>query len=191
MILASSNKHKVEELRQILDREDLTPLPGEVEMPPEDGDTFADNALIKARAVRVQTGSVVIADDSGIEVDVLDGRPGVRSARFAGQGASDQDNLDKVLDEVAQAGGESAARYVCVIAYIDDAGSEHLFEGVCGGQMIAGKKGDGGFGYDPSFVPDETGSGDRRTMAELSPVEKHEISHRGKAARKLSRFLLA
>jgi len=189
LILASQNAHKVEELGQILGGVELEALPDGVETPPEDGLTFSANALIKARAVRAVTGGEVIADDSGIEVEALDGRPGVRSARYAGETASDGENLEKVLNDLAGSGGGPTARYVCVIAYIDGSGAEHLFEGFCGGQLIQEPRGDGGFGYDPAFVPDDTGPDDQRTMAEVSPEEKHAISHRGRAARKLAGFL--
>ena len=189
MILASQNAHKVEELREILTGVELEALPDGIEMPPEDGETFADNALIKARAARQATGEPVVADDSGIEIDALEGRPGVRSARYAGENASDGENLERALRDLAEAGGEPGCRYVCVIAYIDEAGEEHLFEGFCPGRITRDVRGDGGFGYDPAFIPDDTGPDDQRTMAEVSPAEKHTISHRGKAARKLARHL--
>ncbi|MGA7434207.1 MAG: RdgB/HAM1 family non-canonical purine NTP pyrophosphatase [Solirubrobacterales bacterium] len=189
MILASQNAHKVEELGQILAGVDLQPLPDGVVLPPEDGLTFSANALIKARAARSATGEVVIADDSGIEVEALGGRPGVRSARYAGESASDGENLAKALADLAETGGDPVARYVCVIAYIDEEGEEHLFEGFCGGRLIQEPRGDGGFGYDPAFIPDDTGPDDDRTMAEVSPEEKHAISHRGRAARKLALHL--
>ena len=130
-----------------------------------------------------------IADDSGIDARALGGAPGVRSARYAGEGASDEENLDKLLREVAAAGGDRRVAYVCDIAYVDEAGSESLFEGRCEGELATEPRGTGGFGYDPAFVPDETGHEDRRTMAELSPAEKHAISHRGRAARALARAL--
>jgi len=189
LILASQNQHKVEELREILSGVDLKAMPAGFEMPPEDGETFSDNALIKARAIRAEFGGPVLADDSGIEVDALGGRPGVRSARYAGEDASDGENLAKALADLAATGGDPAARYVCVIAYIDESGEEHLFEGFCEGRLIQEPRGDGGFGYDPAFIPDETGPDDQRTMAEVSPAEKHAISHRGKAARQLAGFL--
>lgn len=189
MILASQNSHKVEELGQILPGIDLQPLPDGIVMPPEDGITFSDNALIKARAARQATGEVVVADDSGIEIEALGGKPGVRSARYAGESATDGENLAKALRDLAETGGATTARYVCVIAYIDEDGGEHLFEGFCGGHLIQEPRGDGGFGYDPAFIPDDTGPGDQRTMAEISPEGKHAISHRGRAARKLAEFL--
>lgn len=189
MILASGNPHKVKELGEILPGTGLRPMPAGIELPPETGETFAENALIKARAVRAATGEVVVADDSGLEVDALDGRPGVRSARYAGESASDGENLDRVLRDLAAAGGDGKARYVCVIALIDAEGGEHLFEGRCEGRLTPRLRGEGGFGYDPAFVPDATGPADSRTVAELSPAEKHAISHRGEAARALARHL--
>lgn len=188
MILSTRNEHKVRELAEILPGSNLEALPEEVVLPPETGTTFEENALIKARAAREATGQVSVADDSGLEVDALDGRPGVYSARYAGENASDGENLEKVLDDLAESGGEGTARYVCAIALIDDSG-EHLFRGTCEGRLIQEPRGDGGFGYDPAFVPDATGDSDSRTMAELTPDEKNAISHRGDAARKLAAHL--
>ena len=160
-----------------------------METPPEDGDSFAANALIKARAAHRATGEAAVADDSGIEVAALGGRPGVYSARYAGEGASDEENLEKLLREVAAAGDERRAAYVCTIALVDERGGERTFEGRCEGQLAMTPRGAGGFGYDPAFVPDGTGPGDERTMAELSATEKHAISHRGRAARLLAGYL--
>jgi XTP/dITP diphosphohydrolase len=192
LILASRNDHKVRELGEILPGVDLRGLPDQVESPPETGTTFEANALIKARSARAATGETVIADDSGLEVDALDGRPGVYSARYAGEGATDAENLEKALADLAGAGeqadGSGSARYVCVIALIDDSG-EHLFRGTCEGRLIQEPRGEGGFGYDPAFVPEATGPDDRRTMAELTAAEKHAISHRGAAARLLAEHL--
>jgi len=191
LILSSRNDHKVRELGEILPGSNLRPLPEEVVLPPETGTTFDENALIKARAAREATGEVVIADDSGLEVDDLDGRPGVYSARYAGEDATDGENLSRVLADLAEAvGGDGSgpARYVCVIALIDDQG-EHLFRGTCEGRLIQEPRGDGGFGYDPAFIPLATGAADERTMAELSPDEKNAISHRGAAARLLAEHL--
>lgn len=191
MILATRNLHKVRELDEILPAAGLRPLPDEVESPPETGVTFEENALIKARSAREATGEAVIADDSGLEVDALGGRPGVYSARYAGEGATDGENLGKVLSDLAAANGgdqSGSARYVCVIALVDDSG-EHLFRGTCEGRIVRQPRGDGGFGYDPAFVPDATGPDDQRTMAELSPEEKNAISHRGAAAQQLADYL--
>lgn len=185
LVVASSNRHKLRELGQILTGVELLPLPDEVELPPEDGTTFAANALLKARAAHRATGEAAIADDSGIAAAALDGRPGVRSARFAGPAASDAQNLAKLLAELADAEDRSVA-YVCVLAHLDADGAEELFEGRCEGELATEPRGSGGFGYDPAFVPADTGPADRRTMAELGPAEKHAISHRGRAARALA-----
>jgi XTP/dITP diphosphohydrolase len=189
VILATANRHKLAEMHELLPGVDLQPLPPGFEMPPEDGDTFEANALIKARAAHAATGEVVIADDSGLAAEDLGGAPGIFSARYGGEGASDEENLDKLLREVAAANGNRRAAYVCAIALIDADGTEHVFEARCEGRLIEGKQGEGGFGYDPSFVPDDTGPDDNRTFAEISPEEKNEISHRGHATRMLARHL--
>ena len=189
LVLATRNEHKVRELGEILAGVELVPLSAGVELPPEDGETFADNALIKARAARSATGEAAIADDSGIEARALGGAPGPRSARYAGEGASDEENLAKLLREVAAAGTDRAVAYVCALAYVDRAGAERVFYGRCEGELAAERRGAGGFGYDPAFAPADTGPGDRRTMAELGPDEKHAISHRGRAARAFARHL--
>jgi XTP/dITP diphosphohydrolase len=189
-VVATHNQDKLRELREILASLELVPLPDEVELPPEVGETFADNALAKARAVHAVTGMATIADDSGIEARALGGRPGVRSARYAGPEAGDEENLELLLRELAGAADRSVL-YVCSLAYVDEDGAEHLFEGRCEGQLAGEPRGSGGFGYDPAFVPDDTGPGDRRTMAELGAAEKHAISHRGRAARELARWLEA
>jgi XTP/dITP diphosphohydrolase len=189
LLLATGNPHKVREMSVLLPGVDLKPLPPEVELPPETGDSFEGNALIKARAAQAATGEAAIADDSGIEAADLGGAPGIYSARYAGEGASDEANLAKLLREVDAAGGGRRVAYVCAIALVDEGGSEYVFEGRCEGTLRREGRGEGGFGYDPAFVPDETGPSDHRTMAELSPEEKHAISHRGKAARMLARHL--
>ena len=189
-VVATRNQDKLRELGEILASLELDPLRDEVELPPEEGETFADNALAKARAARAATGMAVIADDSGIEARALGGRPGVRSARYAGPDAGDEENLEQLLSDLAGAADRSVA-YVCALAYVDEDGAERLFEGRCEGQLAGAPRGSGGFGYDPAFVPDDTGPGDRRTMAELSAAEKHAISHRGRAARELASWLEA
>ena len=131
MILATSNLHKVGEMRELLPGLDLEPLPAGYESPVEDGDSFEANALIKARAAHAAIGEAVLADDSGIEAYDLGGAPGIYSARYAGEGASDEANLDKLLREVDAAGGERRAAYVCVLALIDADGTEHVFEATC------------------------------------------------------------
>jgi XTP/dITP diphosphohydrolase len=188
LVLATRNDHKLRELREALPGIDIGPLPSEVELPPETGETFAENALGKARAAQAATGRTAIADDSGISAYGLDGRPGVRSARYAGEDATDEENLTKLLDEVG-AQDDRRVAYVCAIALVDEDGDEMVFEGRCEGTLTSEPRGTGGFGYDPAFVPDDTGPQDTRTMAELAPAEKHAISHRGRAARKLASHL--
>ena len=188
LVVATRNEHKLRELREILPGVEVAPLPADVEMPPEDGETFADNALIKARAAGRATGTAAVADDSGIEARALGGRPGVLSARYAGPAATDEQNLRKLLAELEGAGDRSVA-YVCAIAHVAPDGEEAVFEGRCAGTLAAEPRGSGGFGYDPAFVPADTGPDDERTMAELDPAEKHAISHRGRAARRLAEWL--
>jgi XTP/dITP diphosphohydrolase len=188
LVVATRNEHKLRELGEIVTGVELEPLPADVELPPEDGASFAENALIKAREARRATGMTAIADDSGIEARALGGAPGVRSARFAGPEATDEQNLSKLLRELDH-GDDRAVAYVCVIAHVDEHGDEALFEGRCEGTLAREPRGSGGFGYDPAFVPDDTGPDDDRTMAELSVEEKHAISHRGRAARRLAEYL--
>ena len=190
LLLATRNEHKLREFARMLDdvgegEHELALLPEWVKLPPEEAETFAENALAKARAAAAATGGVAIADDSGIEAAALAGAPGVRSARYAGEHATDAENLQKLLHE-APAG--SALRYVCALAYVDpDAGDERLFEGTCEGRLAAHPRGERGFGYDPAFLPGDAGG--ERTMAELSDAEKDAISHRGRALSELVRWL--
>jgi XTP/dITP diphosphohydrolase len=189
LIFATGNRHKLREMRELLPGVELEPLPGGVELPPEEGESFAEIALEKARAAQRATGRAAIADDSGIGAVALGGRPGIHSARYGGEGASDEENLEKLLREVAAAGGERGAFYVCALALVEADGAEHVFEARCDGRLIERPRGEGGFGYDPAFVPDATGPQDERTYSELSQEEKNEISHRGHAARLLARHL--
>jgi XTP/dITP diphosphohydrolase len=187
VVLATRNAHKVREFDALLAPHEVTALPDGVQLPPEDGATFADNALGKARAAAQALGTAAVADDSGIESAALDGAPGVRSARFAGEDASDEENLAKLL---AEAPAGSALAYVCALAFVDTDGTEHVAEGRCTGTLADRPRGSGGFGYDPAFIPDDAGPGEPvRTMAELSPSEKDAISHRGRAARELVSWL--
>jgi XTP/dITP diphosphohydrolase len=188
MVVATRNEHKLRELGEALPAVELEPLPDDVELPPETGETFAENALGKARAARRATGRAAIADDSGIEAAALGGLPGVRSARYAGEDATDEQNLAKLLGELEGA-EDRRLTYVCAIALVSEDGTERLFEGRCKGTLADEPRGDGGFGYDPAFVPDDTGPEDGRTMAELASIEKHAISHRGRAARALAEHL--
>ena len=189
MIFATGNKHKLREMRELLPGIELEPLSGEVELPPEDGESFAEIALEKARATHRATGEPAIADDSGIGAVALGGRPGIHSARYGGEGATDEENLEKLLREVAAAGEERGAYYVCALALVEADRTEHVFEARCEGRLIERARGEGGFGYDPAFVPDATGPEDTRTYSEISQAEKNEISHRGRAARLLARHL--
>jgi len=187
VVLASSNKGKLRELAAL-----LAPLGYDViaqstlgiETPPETGDTFTANALLKARHAAAASTLPSLADDSGIEVDALGGRPGIYSARYAGEGASDEDNLRKMLREMdGVAAGRRSARYQCVIAFVSAADDPHpiLAAGTWEGTLITAPRGLGGFGYDPIFIP----SGFDRTAAELDPAEKNSLSHRGQALRAL------
>ncbi|HEX9480576.1 MAG TPA: non-canonical purine NTP pyrophosphatase [Solirubrobacteraceae bacterium] len=185
LLLATHNDHKRREFERLLSGGavpiELDLLEGSFRLPPEEGETFSENALGKARAAASGLGRVAIADDSGIAAAALGGAPGVRSARFAGPDATDAENLAKLLLE-APAG--SALEYICAIAYVDPAtGEEHLFEGRCAGRLAERPRGVRGFGYDPAFLPDD-GPADL-TMAELSDEQKDAISHRGRAARAL------
>jgi XTP/dITP diphosphohydrolase len=187
LVLATRNPHKLREFERLLAPAgiEVEPLPDDVELPPEVGDTFAENAAPKAQTAAQATGRISIADDSGIEAAALGGAPGVRSARYAGEQATDEENLVKLIEEAPPG---SALRYVCVLVYVDPSnGEERQFEGVCSGVMSSERRGARGFGYDPVFVPDD-GDG-QRTMAELGDEEKDAISHRGRAARALAAWL--
>jgi XTP/dITP diphosphohydrolase len=185
LVLATRNAHKAREFAALLRPHDVLALPPEVTLPPETGESFAENALVKARTAAAATGLPAIGDDSGIESSTLGGAPGVRSARFAGEHASDEDNLAKLMRE-APVGSPLA--YVCALAYVDAGGREHVVEGRCTGTLASAPRGDGGFGYDPAFLPDDIPDG--RTMAELEPGRKDAISHRGRAARALLALLV-
>ncbi len=187
LVLATRNPHKLREMQRLFEPlgVEIEALSDEIELPPEDGSTFADNALPKALTAAAATGRPAIADDSGIEAAALSGAPGVRSARFAGPSAGDEENLVKFEGEVP---ADSRLRYVCALAYVDPAtGQERVFFGDCRGRMARERAGTNGFGYDPVFVPDATG--DNRTMAELTDAEKDAISHRGHAVRALMRWI--
>jgi XTP/dITP diphosphohydrolase len=186
LVLATRNAHKARELAALLAPHEVVPLPDDVVLPPETGETFVDNAREKARAAARATGLPAIGDDSGIEAEALGGAPGVRSARFAGEHASDEQNLAKLLRE-APTGSQLA--YVCALAVADPEGAVRAVEGRCTGTLAATPRGDGGFGYDPAFLPDDIPDG--RTMAELDPCRKDAISHRGRAVRALLALLAA
>jgi XTP/dITP diphosphohydrolase len=196
LLLATRNEHKRREFARLLNRPgearrwDVASLPASVELPPEEGETFAANALGKARAAAAATGEVSIADDSGIAAAALGGAPGVRSARYAGEHATDEENLQRLRSE-APVG--SALEYVCAIAYVDPIqGTERVFEGRCAGRLAGEARGEGGFGYDPVFVPDDSPPAlAGLTMAELSDEQKDAISHRARAVRALAAWLTA
>ncbi|BCX05656.1 MAG: non-canonical purine NTP pyrophosphatase [Candidatus Roseilinea sp.] len=201
-MVASNNAHKLQELREIFALAGLTDVnlvaPRDVGLscaPDETGATYLDNALIKgrafARAYREQSdrrdrGELwVLADDSGLEVDALGGRPGVQSSRYH-QAAPGGDGCTALLHEMATTpDAQRTARFRCVLALIGPQGQEHIFEGVCEGRIAREQRGDNGFGFDPVFLVDNG-----RTMAQLSSTEKHRISHRGIAGRKAAEFLM-
>jgi XTP/dITP diphosphohydrolase len=187
-VLASRNRHKLKELEALLVPHRLEALPTSVELPPEEGTTLAENAFAKAAGAARGTGRPAVADDSGIEVAALGGRPGIHSARFAGVGATDEENVAKLLRELEQETDRRAA-YVCALALVEPEGERMIFEGRCEGRVVERPRGSGGFGYDPIFVPDDYDYTPERTMAELSPAEKDAISHRGRAAAKLLGWL--
>ncbi|MCV2396162.1 RdgB/HAM1 family non-canonical purine NTP pyrophosphatase [Actinotalea sp. M2MS4P-6] len=195
LVLATHNPHKVGELRAILAAAGL-PTEGVVgaadvgaEPPVEDGVTFAENALLKARALAAATGLPAVADDSGLAVDVLGGAPGIFSARWAGGHGDDAANLRLLLDQLADVRAEHrGAQFVCAAALVTPDGAEHVETGIMRGQLTTAPRGDGGFGYDPILEPDEQPSRATRTLtsAELTPEEKNAISHRGRAFRALA-----
>jgi XTP/dITP diphosphohydrolase len=187
LVIGTRNPHKVREIERLLAPAGIAvaPLPDGVELPPEDGETFAENALPKAHAAASATGRPAIADDSGIEAEALGGAPGVRSARYAGEHATDEQNLDRLLLEVPPG---DRLRYVCALSYVDPVGGiERTFFGECRGRLAAAPRGTGGFGYDPAFIPDDRADG--LSMAELDDAAKDAISHRGRAVRELLRWL--
>jgi non-canonical purine NTP pyrophosphatase (RdgB/HAM1 family) len=190
ILFASHNPHKLEQVVALLPDLDLVPLD---EVAPglaleEPFDTFEANAVAKARAAAAATGWPAIADDSGLEVDALGGRPGVHSARFAGVGASDEDNNRKLVTELTGvAEGARTCRYRCVAAYASPEGETVVAEGSCEGRIVLEGRGSGGFGYDPHFVPE----GRSETMGQLPLADKLSFSHRGRAFRALERKLSA
>jgi XTP/dITP diphosphohydrolase len=182
LVLASRNAHKLRELNLLLAPHELVALPDAVQLPPETGATFVENALVKARTAAATTGMAAVADDSGIEAVALGGAPGIYSARFAGEGAGDGENLAKLLREVP-ADGDTRVAYACALVLVHPDGRELVAERRCQGRLTHEPRGEGGFGYDPAVIPADYDDG--RTMAELSAAEKDAISHRGRAAREL------
>lgn len=182
ILLATTNKGKIRELEELLKNTDiaimsLSDLPDYIEVA-ETGKTFAENAFIKARAVCALSQIVTLADDSGLEVDALDGAPGVYSARYAGEPKSDQRNIDKLLKDLEGIPEEKrSARFRCCLAVVCPDGREYVTEGSVEGRILFAEKGNDGFGYDPVFYLPDMG----KTMAELSLDQKNELSHRAKA----------
>jgi len=188
LVCASANPDKVAEIETILgDVVELLPRPPEVPDVVEDADTLEGNARLKAAAVAAATGRPAVSDDTGLEVATLGGAPGVRTARFAGEDASDADNRAEMLAALAGRSDRRARfRTVAMIVWPD--GGELAVEGVCDGTIAEDERGDRGFGYDALFVPDD---GDGRTFAEMSEDDKHALSHRGRAFRALLAELAA
>lgn len=186
IVFASNNAHKLEEVRSKLPKEftvlSLKDVLGDVDIP-ETGDTLDENASIKSRYVFERTGKNCFSDDTGLEIAALNGEPGVYSARYAGEGCSFQDNMDKVLGKMEGAEDRSAC-FRTVISLILN-GEEHFFEGRVDGEILTEEHGKEGFGYDPIFRPD----GFEESFAEMTMEQKNEISHRGKAVQKLVDFL--
>ena len=189
IVIATNNEHKLRELGGLLTDHSVVPLPYWADLPSETGKTFHDHAVVKAHAAAAATNIPAIADDSGIVVPALGDAPGVRSARFAGQHATEEENLRKLLSEM-EGVEDRRAVYVCAIAFSEPDGTHRVFQARCEGRLIDAPRGDGGFGYDPAFVPAAL-DGDERTMAELSQAEKDAISHRGQATRALADWLPA
>ncbi len=190
IVVATSNQHKIAEIMQIIDIEgyEFVPLSSfaDYESPIEDGDSFLENAFIKARYAHKKTGLAALADDSGIVVDALDGAPGIFSSRYAGEDGNDKANNERLLHEMRDK-TDRTARFTCAIAFVDEDGSELSSIASVEGRVDYHEHGDGGFGYDPLFLPDEYGG--KLSMAEITEDQKNAISHRGQALRKLKRML--
>jgi XTP/dITP diphosphohydrolase len=190
ILIATKNKGKVKEISELvkdfpLEFLSLADIPETVDVV-EDGETFEENALKKARELARITGLVTLADDSGLCVDALDGRPGVLSARYAGETASDEEKCLRILEEMRSVpDSKRTARFVCVLALVDPNGEEKIFRGACEGRIIRELKGKEGFGYDPIFLFEEAGC----TFAEMDRQSKNEVSHRGRALRQFVDFL--
>jgi len=191
LLIATGNRHKTREFREMLgfryevsDLNDLAHIPAAEET----GETFEANAVLKAVAASLHVEGLVVADDSGLEVDALGGAPGVRSARYAGEPSDDARNRRRLLAELENSrvrGGARSARFRCVLALAERGSLVATFSGTVEGVVIDEERGGGGFGYDPLFLPD----GYDRTFAELPPAVKHGCSHRGRALEKLRAFL--
>jgi XTP/dITP diphosphohydrolase len=187
LVAATANPHKISEISAILgDLIELLPRPPEVADVEEDAPDLIGNARLKAEAISRATQAAAVADDTGLEVDALDGAPGVRSARFAGDSATDAENVAALL--AALSGATDRRARFRTVAMVVGPDLEVVAEGTCEGRIASAPRGAGGFGYDSVFVPD---AGDGRTFAEMSPAEKHAISHRGRAIESLAALLVA
>lgn len=189
VVIATKNKGKIREMTQAFSCLPVKLIPlsdfGELPDAVEDGETFEENAIIKASFYMKETNTACLADDSGIEVNALGGAPGIHSARYAGEHASDEANNKRLLDDLARKDvSSSPAAYRCVLAFADTNGTVLISDGSCEGVIRPKAKGDGGFGYDPYFYVSE-----EKTMAELTLTEKNAISHRGKALRHMAERL--
>lgn len=185
LVIASNNQGKIREIKQMISNIELLSLKdiGFTDEIPEPFDTFEENAFTKANTINRFSGKNVFADDSGICANALNGAPGVYSAHYAGKHGDDEGNLQKLLDELKDK-PDRTAYYKAIICLIWN-GQPYYFEGICSGTIIESKRGEGGFGYDPIFVPE----GFSETFAELSPEVKNKISHRGKAVQQMVEFL--
>jgi XTP/dITP diphosphohydrolase len=190
ILIATKNEGKVKEIRDLVkdlpvEFLSLADIPETADVV-EDGETFEENALKKARELARITGLVTLADDSGLCVDALEGRPGVLSARYAGETVSDEEKCVRLLEEMRDVpDSKRTARFVCVLALVDPEGEERIFRGVCEGRILSELRGTQGFGYDPIFFYEEAGS----TFAEMDRQSKNEVSHRGRALRQFVDFL--
>lgn len=190
LLIGSGNRHKAQELSHLLvglpwEVKSLADYP-EVDEPEEDGTTFEENAVKKVRYYGERFGVACVADDSGLEVDVLDGAPGVYSARYAGEGCTYADNNEKLLDALeVYVWHERTARFVCCAAFLRPGGEPHVVRGTVEGHIAMEGFGDNGFGYDPLFVP----AGHDRTFGEMPPEQKHKLSHRGRAFAQIRAYL--
>lgn|SRR5690625_1095764 len=191
VLIATKNKGKVAEFKGLFEKYNmkaisLLDLSSNIEDVEETGETFEENARLKAEQISSILNAPVIADDSGLVIDALDGRPGVYSARYAGLNKNDQDNNSKVLDELKDVPMENrTARFVCVLAVARPGQETFFVTGTCEGKIAYSEIGINGFGYDPIFIP----KGHSKTMAEISPDKKNQISHRGRAINKLDEWL--
>ena len=186
IVCASANPHKVEELARLLPSwVDLAPRPSDIGDIDEDAPTLEGNAIIKAVEIANHASEWAIADDTGLEVDALNGAPGVRSARFAGEDATDAENRALLLEKLSSTSNRSA-RFRTVVALVSSKGDIHFVGGECAGTIAESERGDGGFGYDSLFIPND---GDGRTFAEMTGTEKDAVSHRGRALAQLPELL--